>query len=240
MTYCATDEAHWSSWLLLQSLPAVPRPTGTIVVVSAHPDDEVLGAGGLITALAGTSARLTFVTVTDGEASHPGSSAVSPVELGKRRSLELIRALEVLRHPTADITRLGLPDSDLFAYERDVSVGIEHAVSDADLVVCPAAADGHIDHATVGRLTLRACEGRVPVWQFPIWAWHWTQPGAAGLCWERARRFEITADERLRKRAALACFATQVSPLPGEVSGTTILPPAVLAHFDRPYEVFLT
>jgi hypothetical protein len=42
------------------------------VIVAAHPDDEVLGAGGLISMLAAARARLRLVAVTDGERSHLG------------------------------------------------------------------------------------------------------------------------------------------------------------------------
>jgi GlcNAc-PI de-N-acetylase len=42
------------------------------VIVAAHPDDEVLGAGGLISVLAASRARLRLVAVTDGEHSHLG------------------------------------------------------------------------------------------------------------------------------------------------------------------------
>lgn len=240
MTTSTTDEAEWAGWPLLRTLPVVPRPTGRVVVVSAHPDDEVLGAGGLIAALAGTAPSPIFVTVTDGEASHPGSPGVRPGDLAEQRAAELVSGLRMLGHQRPTITRLGLPDSGLAPHVDELAQGIGRAVTGADLVLCPAVADGHIDHATVGRVTLQVCRGRAPVWQFPIWVWHWTLPGADGVPWDRARRFEISSAERARKRAALACFTTQTRPLPADGSGTTILPPEVLAHFDRPYEMFFT
>jgi hypothetical protein len=43
-----------------------------------------------------------------------------------------------------------------------------------------------------------------------------------------------------QKRRALACFASQTGPLPGDDSRVVILPPEVLEHFHRPYEVFFT
>lgn len=234
-----TMEGEWEAWAPLAALRALSPPIGRVVVISAHPDDEVLGAGGVIASLAGTAAQLSFVTVTDGEASHPGAP-ITRSELAARRLRELAEALTELGHPRAHITRLKLPDSGL-ASQRDVLAGLLRRITaQADLVLCPAAIDGHIDHETVGSLTLDVCRDRVPVWQYPIWMWHWTLPGDNPERWARAGRVDIPADIAARKRAALQCFSTQIAPLDDDDAETVILPPNVLAHFERSYEVFFT
>lgn len=240
MTVTGTAEETWTGWPVLEALRAVDRPSGRVVVISAHPDDEVLGAGGLVTSLAGTATTVAFVTVTDGEASHRGSGAMAADELAQRRSVELLDALTALGHPDPDVTRLRLPDSDVAAHVPELTDSIARAVCGADLVVCPAVTDGHIDHATVGLVTRAVCAGLVPVWEFPIWLWHWTAPGDAGIPWERARRYPLSTAQGRAKQAALGCFVTQVRPLPGDPGGTTILPPDMLAHFTRRFEVFFT
>ena len=69
-----TPEEAWESWLELRHLPvADPQAWRSVVIVAAHPDDEVLGAGGTMALLAAAGARLRLVAVTDGEASHPGA-----------------------------------------------------------------------------------------------------------------------------------------------------------------------
>ena len=68
-----TAEEAWDEWAGLQHLPAAdPLDWPSVVIVAAHPDDEVLGAGGTMAMLAAAGARLRLVAVTDGEASHPG------------------------------------------------------------------------------------------------------------------------------------------------------------------------
>ena len=54
------------------TLPAVDPPGAgdRLVVVSAHPDDESLGAGGLIADRSVGGPRVQVVVATDGEASH--------------------------------------------------------------------------------------------------------------------------------------------------------------------------
>ena len=69
-----TAEAAWRAWPALRLLPMADSASWTsAVVVAAHPDDEILGAGGTIALLARAGARLRLVAVTDGEASHPGT-----------------------------------------------------------------------------------------------------------------------------------------------------------------------
>ncbi len=240
-TSTGTPETCWQEWTGLGALPPLALPAGRVVVVSAHPDDEVLGAGGLIAALAATSATLSFVTVTDGEASHPDVAGIPSWLLAARRTDELGRALAALGVVDPQICRLRLPDSAVASHTDVLADGLAQAgCGSADLVICPAVVDGHIDHSTVASVTRQVCADLAPVWEFPIWVWHWTTPGEAAVPWDRAGRFELSPAQTHAKKAALDCFDTQIRRIPGDASETTILPPEVLAHFARPFEVFFT
>ena len=234
-----TPEHLWAEWESQARLPRLDRPTGRVVVVSAHPDDEVLGAGGLIASLPAESTDLSFVVVTDGEASHRESPDYDAWSLAESRIGELRAALEVLGHPQPAITRLGLPDSALAGLGAALGRQLSLYVSEADLVICPSTHDGHPDHEVVADAVVELCAGSIPVWQLPIWTWHWTGPEESD-CWRRAAGFDLSDGALELKRRALGCFTSQITPFTSS-SGrwTTILPPEVLAHFTRPYEVFL-
>ncbi len=235
-----TKEGEWQKWPLLGELPTCELPTGRIVVVSAHPDDEVLGAGGLLASLDQELVEPLFVTVTDGEASHAHAPGVSASEIGAARARELVESLRTLGYEAPVIARLGLPDSGLADHVDELAERLAPIIHGADLVLSPSSYDAHIDHATVARVTAEVCAGRVPVWQFPIWLWHWTSPGEDVAPWDRALRFDVSVPARLRKRSALACFTSQLGPIAGDESRRTILAPEMLAHFERPFEVFFT
>jgi LmbE family N-acetylglucosaminyl deacetylase len=240
-TAAATPEIAWASSPVLANLPGLPLPTGRVLVVSAHPDDEVLGAGGLLAALTGTTASLTFVCVTDGEASHPGAGPKRRAELAAARPRELVQALQTLGLHVPRIRRLGLPDSAVSHHLERLRDDLAEPVRRADLAICPVSFDGHSDHAAVATATAEVCSGAVPLLEIPIWLWHWRSPDDHAIPWERARRFELSADEVRTKRAALSCFSTQVRPWPpDDGTGTTMLTPDVLDHFSRPFEVFFT
>ncbi len=199
-------------------------PGGSVLVVSAHPDDEVLALGSWLSQQAGRD--LVFVTATDGEASHPGDPRLTPEVLIERRPLELLEALRRLgiEHPV--VQRLGLPDGGLATTSSALLAGLGPWVERADLVVAPFEIDGHPDHDAVGAACRALCTTQV-LWRYPVWTWEWVvpqgQPWVADLC-----RLGTTAEARRRKAHALEAFVTQVQPAaPG---AEPVVTPFLLDH----------
>jgi len=76
----------------------------SVAILAAHPDDEVLGAGGIVCLLAAAGVRLRLIAVTDGEASHRGCGDVRA--LACRRARERAAALRELGAAKAEVIRL--------------------------------------------------------------------------------------------------------------------------------------
>lgn len=213
----------------LESLPLVPPPDpgGRVLVVSAHPDDEVLAVGGW---LAEQSDReVVFVTATDGEASHPSSSSITPDELRARRPGELLRALSHLGFERPDVRRLRLPDGELDRRRDDLRQQLQPLVLEADLVLCPFEQDGHPDHDAIGEVVVDLCAEGVVLWRFPVWTWAWTRPGDQPWMGE-VRRLDTTSVARHRKRRAISAFTTQVRPVGDGDGDRAVLEDALLRH----------
>lgn len=73
-----TSEADWDA-SGVRELPELPLgaeelASMTFVVLAAHPDDESLGAGGLLARLHALGATVRLLLCTAGEASHPEST----------------------------------------------------------------------------------------------------------------------------------------------------------------------
>ena len=94
-----TAEADWRAWRRAGRAAAadLDRLGAASLVLAAHPDDEVLGVGGTMALLAAAGARLRLVSVTDGEASHPGHP--DPAALAARRAAETAAALRACSAP---------------------------------------------------------------------------------------------------------------------------------------------
>lgn len=236
----ATPEEAWADWLPGQDWPAwVPDPSWRrVAVCAAHPDDEVLGVGGTLALLAGAGVQVTLVAVTDGDASHPGSAVLSPVQLALARVAESRHALAALGAGSTTTTRLGLPDGRVTEHEDELAVALTAAVTGADAVLTTWTGDGHPDHEAVGRAAVAAgARLGLPVWQYPVWTWHWAVPGDPRVPWDRARTVSLPPSVQEAKRAAIACFRTQVAPLGPGPADAVVLPPEFLAHSARPAEV---
>lgn len=219
-----TAEEEWRAWDGLRALPVVDVTAWrSAVIVAAHPDDEVLGAGGLMAGLAERGARLRIISVTDGEASHP---ALPGPRVAARRIAETAAALAHIGD--CEVVRLGLPDAGV--REEDLAAPLRDLTRGFDVCLAPWEHDVHADHEAAGRAAL-SCGAQVL--RFPIWTWHWARPGDPRVPWDRAVRVPLTPAAAARKRAAIGCFTSQFEG-PGP-----ILPPEIVAHFTRSEEVLL-
>ena len=109
-----TAEADWAAAIermrgeLRQVGPEFFADVAHLVVVSAHPDDETLGCGGLIARATARGETVHTLFVTDGGASHLNSRAWPRARLGARREAEAEEALRRLgagAPPPADLRR---------------------------------------------------------------------------------------------------------------------------------------
>ncbi len=210
-----------------------------LIVIAAHPDDETLGAAGLMARVHGMGGTVTVIVASDGEASHPDSTTHSPERLAGLRRVEVTRAVHALA-PGAALHFLGLPDGALREHADDLAARLApylDAAGDAALVVAPWSGDGHRDHRIIAE-AVAAASTRFGVRHlgYPIWLWHWG--GTADVPWDRALAVELTTTERATKRDALRAHKTQVAALSSHAGDEPVIHADMLAHFDRPMELF--
>jgi LmbE family N-acetylglucosaminyl deacetylase len=233
-----TPEALWRPWLDAEPRPPLDldRLSGRrVVVLAAHPDDEVLGVGGLLIDLAGRGSQIVAVWVTDGEASHPGSHAIEPEQLAWKRRAESRRALAALGVAPMLSVVLGLPDGGLGDCLPALRTAVRDLVGPDDVVLAPWRGDGHPDHEAVGSV---AAEFATTLLEYPIWMWHWAMPDDDRVPWARLRT--VAVPDPAAKARAIDAFDTQVRPIGPEPEDAAILPPDVVARFLRSHEVVLT
>jgi LmbE family N-acetylglucosaminyl deacetylase len=220
------------TWLdMLQNAPYQVPPAGALTVIAPHPDDETLGAGGLIALCAAQAQSIRIISVTRGEASHP-----NVLNLAQIRALELHNALACLSRAPMETTQLGLGDGAVTACESQLFRAIDEQVHRGETLVAPFEHDGHPDHDAVGRVCLKLARRRgLTLLRYPIWAWHHASPSA----FHASSLIRIALPQRAQtaKRRAIACFASQLRAMNGL---EPIVPDHVLKYFMRPYESFLT
>jgi len=230
-----TSEHDWLlSVELLQTatlpLDALVPEGARMVVVAPHPDDEVLGTGGLMSIAAAHHRQVMIVAVTDGEASHP---AHDPQVVARIRTSERMRALWELNIRSHVEHRLGLPDGAVALHTELLTESLAKVLRDDDVLFCPWSRDGHPDHeATASAVKSLAKRRELSLYQVPIWGWHWCTPES--FPWDKAVRFPIDSDTLKRKARALEAFRSQID----DDLDQPILTQSTLDHFRRPFELF--
>ncbi|MFD6398907.1 PIG-L deacetylase family protein [Nocardia sp. NPDC060249] len=212
-----------------------------LVVVAPHPDDEVLGAGGLIARLRSADIPVTLIAVTDGEASHPGSPTHTPGELAALRIQESHNAAYELAIGAP--MRLGMSDGGIAEQEAELTDLLTYVLArlGGPGVRCAATwrHDGHPDHEAVGRAAAAACANTVTALvEYPVWMWHWGNPEHPRVSPESAFALPLLPSAVAAKARAMAQHRTQIRPLSDHPADRPVLPAHVLQRFTTPDEVF--
>ncbi len=222
-----TPEHGWVADARLRDRPPLRLDdTDELVVIAAHPDDETLGAGGLIALCAARGIPVRVLCVTDGSASDPADPRTA-----RRRAAELAAAIDELA-PGAAVEVLGFPDGQTRERQPQIREALASALRDASdraTVVAPWRGDGHRDHRVVGEIAAQVAGGRMLL-EYPIWMWHWANPDSPEVPWSRMLAIDIDAGKKIR---AIGCFQSQIA---GE---RPMLRREVLEHFHRPQELFI-
>ncbi|MCW2271213.1 1D-myo-inositol 2-acetamido-2-deoxy-alpha-D-glucopyranoside deacetylase [compost metagenome] len=240
-----TPLAQWQASAQLQAVPAISLeqllPTGCrLVVVAPHPDDEILGCGGLLAMLHGREPALLLVSVSDGEASHPHSQQWSQERLREQRPRESAAALRRLGLDLGQLQwlRLGLADTTVAQHERWLAEHLVGLLRPQDRVLTTWRLDGHSDHDAVGRACARACETvGAQLLEVPIWAWHWARPNDPRLPWPRAHKLFLDPGVRVLKQQAIAAHTSQ---LLADGDTPAVLLPTTLVRLLQPFELVFT
>jgi LmbE family N-acetylglucosaminyl deacetylase/SAM-dependent methyltransferase len=243
-----THERLWRADPTLDQLARLAPPTSdtALTVLSAHPDDESLGAGGLLSAAARAGCAIRVIVASDGTASHPHSSTHTPERLAQLRRQEMHAAVQALA-PRAELVFLGLPDGRLAEFGEQLDQAL--AASAPGWLATPWRGDRHPDHtacADAARRFTRAHPGATLL-EFPIWAWHWAgsddddsrlwSPGGPPV--SESVRLDLSNADIEAKTTAIACHLSQTADLSSSPGDEAILPADILAHFSRPFEVFI-
>ncbi len=241
-----TAEARWaeSGLAALADLPLDLQELAAMrfVVLAAHPDDETLGAGGLLALLHSLGADVEVLLCTAGEGSHPDSATTTPEQLAAVRLEEFAAAMGVLGLD-GRWRFLGLPDRGLQELAPEIAHRLREAIGRLPgppqqlAIVAPYRDDGHTDHNALGAVAADvAGEGGHALLEYPIWYWLWASP--EDPAWQSWARVPLSADQQAAKTSAMDSHTSQIRPLSGLAGDEVLLGEGLLQHFRRAFETF--
>ena len=180
----------------------------SVLVIAAHPDDEVLGCGGTVALHARAGDEVTAVIACEGESLRYGPGGVGQSE-HSRRAAEMLGLKES--------RRLGFPDQRLDTLTLlDLIAPLERAVQEVRpaVVYCQFGGDANRDHELLFRAALVATRPLEPFLE-AVYAFD----TASSTEWGYPRSFvpdtwvdiSTTLEQKL---CAMACYESEVRPYP--------------------------
>ncbi len=188
----------------------------TVLVVAAHPDDEVLGCGGTIARHTAAGDRVSVLFLADGVSSRAGQTDDAEVELRKQAASLAAQALG-----TEPPRFFGGPDNALDSLPLiEIVRAVEAAVADIspNVVYTHHGADLNIDHRIACQAVLTACRplpdsGVRAIYAFEVpSSTEWAGPGIGPPF--VPRRFVDISSSLESKRQAVAAYDDEMRDFP--------------------------
>jgi N-acetylglucosamine malate deacetylase 2 len=188
-----------------------------VVIVAAHPDDEVIGAGGLLAHLHDVH----VIHTTDGSPRDPSDALRSGYSTREQyaaaRRAELARALRIAGVPEQNAVCLGFTDQETMHHLADLCRAVERELLRLrpDVVLTQPYEGGHPDHDSTAFAVQRCFPNREALYEMT--SYHSldgvlttgrflpnSDPGVV---------HELTPEDRTRKQRMLESFRSQASVL---------------------------
>ena len=192
-------------------------PLDRVLIVAPHPDDEVIGTGGLVQRAIAAGGAV-HVAILTGGGNNPWPqraiyrkwrvTTADQREWIGRRIHESTRGLSRLGAPAGCVSFLDFPDQGLSRLARANDDRVTRAIASAvagfrpTLVIAPSRFDLHGDHRAASWFTHEAVAKRVPIATYVV---HGRAPAPRTLFVIR-----LEAHEQAAKRGAIESHASQL------------------------------
>ena len=207
----------------------IPR---RVLIVAPHPDDEILGCGGIIQGIREQNKDVAVAVLTGGEKSHGGCCDLDEVVLkNKRRELSR-KAGEVVGMDLTKLYFLDFPDSKIT--ESDVEVNkLERLITEfrPGMIFVPHIFEGWADHVEAGKIIGKLTREReIRVVEYCVWFWYNPYYRFGQVRWHDALLYRMSRKERRNKREAIRVYMNAKASCGKPYSGVL---PSILLTANR-------
>jgi LmbE family N-acetylglucosaminyl deacetylase len=213
-----------------------------VIILAPHPDDEILGIGGILLQIRNYGGKIHIVYLTDGE-----NSGVwhDKEEIRRIRITLSEKVCKILDLEHEDITRLHLSDGSVphpgQAGFLEAVAGIRAIIEEIkpDAVFATHKLDywpyDHVACANIAFEAVRQSLEKPQLWNYWVWAWYNIRPWQIfGQGFRKLEKIDIR-DQMPQKKKLMDIYLKSLTPDIKPWSG--VLPTSLLKAFDYPYEI---
>lgn len=182
-----------------------------VLILAPHPDDEVMGCGGLIQRLCEQGNTPHVVILTGGGQSHAACCHLPESDIKKERRAMASQILQNLGLPADHLYLLDFPDGSISAQHKEMQT-LQNLVAEIrpEVVFIPHHGEGWSDHLVCRELVEKMpALGAAVIYEYCVWLWYYN---VWKLDWKRARLLRLTKSEHVDKCRAVDEYTEKQAP----------------------------
>lgn len=205
-------------WLCAKSsiLPEI-EISGKTVIVAPHPDDEVIGCGGLIARLVSQKNIPDIIVMTGGEGSHLNCCDLTADEIVCTRRALTRKALGELGVPVTYIHELNYSDRGIDVANSAETNKLAKLISELnpENIFVPHWGEGWKDHINTANIIKKIINSHnshnsLTLYEYCVWMWYYNI--WRDLDWKNAYMLKLSDRELHEKLKAMECYIDPVAP----------------------------
>ncbi|QFQ13412.1 PIG-L family deacetylase [Pseudoprevotella muciniphila] len=209
-----------------------------ILLIAPHPDDEIIGCGGLIQRYT-PGKCVNVVILTGGGASHHGCCDTSADDIKRERRNMAQRINAEIGLPKGCLHLLDFEDGNISTGDSVQEAKLLKIIQEVqpDAILFPIQqGEGWSDHIAAGDIVKRLISAhsiKVQLYEYCVWFWYYN---VWNIRWRDARVLKMTSEQYQKKLKAISDYTTSVAPCGKPWSG--VLPKVFLKANSWSMELF--
>lgn len=184
---------------------------GKVLIVAPHPDDEVIGCGGLIARLVKEGNMPHIAILTGGEGSHGSCCSIERDQIVLERRKLTRRALDILEVGSDHLYEINFPDGGISeAHPQVETLAKLIEILKPDAVFVPHWGEGWSDHVKTAEIVKNLLPDSASVYEYCVWMWYYNV--WRGLNWTNAFNLRMTPMEHRLKLTAMDAYINPLAP----------------------------
>lgn len=180
-----------------------------ILIIAPHPDDEILGCGGLIIRQMQNNKKVSVIILSGGEASHAGCCNIDADKLKKERRTLSLKAAEITKLPHENIHFLNFVDGNINKTDREVE-NLQKTISqiNPDAVFVTNPYEKWSDHILSGEFIKELLfDKNIALFEYCVWFWFYMPLRKIfNINWKKAQAIKLSDQEMKLKNLGIDCY----------------------------------